>query len=153
MRMRKFAVWAMFAGLALASASQTSALAEVLITEAEAKLPDAPNVGMTMRGLTRGPGVEQLSPNPNQGVNSPLPLRIKFQIRNKVEIDPASVKLTYLKAKPVDLTERIKKHLTPDGIAIDKAEVPPGVHMLRLDLKDKQDRVGTLIIKLTVAGK
>jgi hypothetical protein len=151
--MRKFGVWALFGGLALGGLWQTSALAEVLITEAEAKLPNSINVSMNMRGLTRGPGIEQLSPHPDQSVNSPLPLKIKFQIRNKVAIDLMSVKLIYLKATPVDLTERIKKHLTPDGIEMDQAEAPAGTHVLRLDLKDKQGRVGTAIIKLTVARK
>jgi hypothetical protein len=140
-------------GLALACVCQPCASAEVLITEAEGKLPPTTVVGMTMRGLTRGPGIEQLSPSPDKGVTSPLPLKIKFDIRNKVEIDPASVKLMYLKATPVDLTERIKKHITPAGIEMDQAEVPPGTHTMRLDLKDKQGRVATAIIKLTVTAK
>jgi hypothetical protein len=125
---------------------------EVLITQAESELPATPNVAMTTRGITRGPGIEQASPNPDQRVVSPLPLKIRFQIRNKIEIDPASIKLVYLKATPVDLTDRIKAHIKPDGIEMDQAEVPPGAHSLRLDLKDKQGRTATAIIKLTVAG-
>ena len=84
---------------------------------------------------------------------SPLSLRVKFQIRNNVEIDLASIKLTYLKARPIDLTDRIKAHIKPDGIEMNGAEVPPGTHSLRLDLKDKQGRVAAAIIKLTVAGQ
>ena len=151
--MRKIVVRVMFIGLALVWLWQESALADVLITESEAKLPAQPKVTTITRGLTRGPGIEQLSPNPDQGAHSPLPLKIKFLIRNKVEIDSASVKLVYLKAMPIDLTERIRKHLTLDGIEMDQAEVPRGIHMLRLDLKDKQGRVGTAIIKLTVIDK
>jgi hypothetical protein len=63
------------------------------------------------------------------------------------------VKLVYVKANPVDLTSRIRKHLKPDGIVMDQAEVPPGVHLLRIDLKDMQGRVGSAVIKLTVADK
>jgi hypothetical protein len=128
------------------------AAAEILITKEEAGLPATPAIAMTTRGLTRGPGIEQLSPNPDRPVSSPLPLKIRFQIRNNVEIDPASIKLTYLKMKPIDLTDRIKKYVKPDGIEMNGAEVPPGVHSLRLDLQDKQGRVATAIIKLTVAG-
>mgnify|MGYP003577425241 CR=1 FL=1 len=94
------------------------AMAEVLITKAEAELPAMPNIAITTRGLTRGPGIEQLSPNPDRGVPSPLSLRVKFQIRNHIEIDQASIKLTYLKAKPIDLTDRIKAYIKPDGIEI-----------------------------------
>ena len=125
----------------------------MLITADEAKLPSSVNVGITTRGLTRGPGIEQISPNPETGVASPLPLKIKFDIRNNVEIDPDSVKLTYVKASPVDLTERIKKHITGTGIEMDQAEVPPGTHTLRLDIKDKQGRTGTAMLKIVVGDK
>ena len=151
--MRNVTLGIAFGAMALACLQAPSAIAEVLITESEAKLPAVPNVSITTRGLTRGPGIEQLSPKPDQGVNSPLQFKIKFETRNNVAIDPASVRLIYLKANPIDLTERIKKHITPSGIEMDKAEAPPGTHMLRLDLKDNQGRVGTAIIKLTVMGK
>jgi len=127
--------------------------AEMLISETEAKLPASTDVGMTTRGLTRGPGVEQVSPDPNRGVTSPLPLKIKFIARNNVAIDPDSVKVVYLKAQNVDLTDRIKKYLTPDGIDMAKAEIPPGTHQLRINLKDKNGRTSTATLKLTVAPK
>jgi hypothetical protein len=127
--------------------------AEMLITEAEAKLPASTDVGMTTRGLSRGPGVEQVSPSPDRGVQSPLPLKVKFIARNNVAIDPESVKVTYLKAQNVDLTERIKKHLTADGIDMAKAEIPPGTHLLRINLKDGQGRTSTATLKLIVAPK
>jgi hypothetical protein len=151
--MRILCVWALFCGLALGGLWQTCARAEVLITEAEAKLPNAIDVSMTMRGLTRGPSIELLSPNSDQSVTSPLPLKIKFDIRNRIEIEPDSIKLTYIKANPVDLTDRIKKHVTRGGIEMDRAEVPPGTHILRLDIKDKQGRVGSAMIKLRVNEK
>ena len=125
----------------------------MLITEAEAKLPASSDVAMTTRGMTRGPGVQQISPNPDSGVPSPVPLKVKFVPRNNVAIDPESVKVIYLKSKSVDLTERIKKHMTADGIDMANAEVPPGTHHLRINLKDSQGRTTTATIKLTVAPK
>jgi hypothetical protein len=151
--MQKIIVTVLFGVLALASLAHSGANAEVLITADEAKLPPSGNVPLLTRGITRGPGIEQESPAADRAVTSPLPFKIKFEIRNKVAIDPSSVKLVYLKAAPVDLTERIKKHMTAEGIAMDQAEVPPGVHLLRLDLKDMQGRVATAVIKLTVADK
>ena len=151
--MKKILAGFLFGGLALAGFAQGGACAEVLITADEAKLPPSVNVGITTRGLTRGPGIEQISPSPTIDVASPLPLKIKFDIRNKVEIDPDSVKLTYLKASPVDITDRIKKHITGTGIEMDQAEVPPGTHVLRLDIKDKEGRTGTAMIKLMVSGQ
>ena len=139
---------ALGAGVTLAAGA-----AEMLISETEAKLPASTDVGMTTRGLTRGPGVEQVSPDPNRGVTSPLPLKIKFIARNNVAIDPDSVKVVYLKAQNVDLTDRIKKYLTPDGIDMAKAEIPPGTHQLRINLRDKNGRTSTATLKLTVAPK
>jgi hypothetical protein len=124
--------------------------AEVLITPEEANLPAAANATLSLRGITRGPGIEQASPAPDNPARSPLPLSIKFQVRNNVPIDPASVKLILVKVTPVDLTDRIRPHLKPDGIEMKSAEVPPGIHVLRLDLKDQQGRIGTALIKLTV---
>ena len=99
------------------------------------------------------PASSRESPASNQVAHSPLSFRVKFEPRNKVAIDPATVKLVYLKAAPVDLTERIKSHITADGIVMDQAEVPPGVHLLRLDLKDMQGREATAVITLSVTDK
>ena len=151
--MRNFVFTAFICGLTLGVLGQSQAGAEVLITAEEAKLPASVNAAMNTRGLTRGPGIEQESPSAVQSVKSPLPLKIKFEPRNNVPIDLASVKLVYLKATPVDLTERVKKHIAAEGITMDGAEVPPGVHVLRLDLKDAQGRVATALIKITVADQ
>ena len=127
------------------------AAAEVLITEAEASLPSPADVSLTTRGLTRGPLVEQVTPDPDAApVKSPLPLKIKFQTRNNVPIDKDSVKLTYVRTPNVDLTSRIKPHIGEDGIDMRQAEVPPGKHVIRIDLKDQQGRSSTGTIKLTV---
>ncbi len=58
---------------------------------------------------------------------SPIPLLIKFVPRNNVAIDPASVKLTYLKSKPIDLTKRILSHVTEDGIDMSQAKSRPAL--------------------------
>ena len=150
--MRKLGLVALFVGLTLACLGLT-ARAEVLITAEEAKLPGTVTAPLNTRGLTRGPGIEQEAPAANQSVSSPLKFKIKFEPRNNVPIDLATVKLLYLKATPIDLTERIKAHITAGGITMNQAEVPPGVHMLRLDLKDAQGRIATVMITLTIADR
>ena len=145
---------ALLCGVSLAAFNHSAACAEVLITADEAKLP-APSSSATLptRGLTRGPGIEQESPLPNEIVHSPLPFKIRFAIRNNVDIDRDSVRLTYIRATPVDLTTRIKKHVQADGIVMNQAEVPPGTHLLRLELKDMQGRVSTAVLKLNVTDR
>ena len=140
--------------LGLVAGSGPVMSADVLITEAEAKLPSPGDTMMATRGLTRGPGVEQVAPDPgSKGVKSPLPLNIRFVGRNNVAIDPGSVKLIYLRSPSVDLTERIKAHVTPDGIEMSQVKVPLGTHVLRLDVRDVQGRASTATIKLVVTPK
>ena len=141
-------------GIAILSLAplRTASAADILITEAEANLPSPVDVSLTTRGLTRGPVVEQVTPDPDAApVKSPLPLKIKFQTRNNVPIDKDSVKLTYVRTPGVDLTNRIKAHIGDDGIDMKQAEVPPGNHVIRIELKDQQGRSSTATIKLSVA--
>jgi hypothetical protein len=142
------------ASLACAQAPAASA-AEVLITAAEAKLPasaDPAALGLGMRGLTRGPAVEQISPDPrSKNLKSPLPLEIKFIAHNETTVVPDSVTVTYLKTPTVDLTARLKGHITANGIDLTDCQVPPGNHLIRVEIRDSQGRKGTGIIKLSVA--
>jgi hypothetical protein len=138
-------------GLALGYAPAASAT-EVLITTAEAMLPDLSGSALSMRSLTRGPAVEQISPVPrSKGTKSPLPFQIRFTAHNDTTVVPDSVKITYLKSPAVDLTPRLKAHITPTGIEMSDVEVPPGTHMLRVEIRDSQGRSGTGIVTLTVA--
>ena len=52
--------------------------------------------------------------------------------------------MTYLRTPDVDLTPRIKPFVSDNGIDIPSAVVPAGAHILRVDLKDSDGRVGTL---------
>lgn len=127
-------------------------LAQVLISDAEAKLPQAQESGMATRGITRGPGIEVVSPAiGTTNVKSPIPLEIKFIGRNNVAVDPATVKLTYVKFPTVDLTDRVKSYVTKDGLKMDAAVVPPGNHVLRLEVRDTEGRSATSTITLSVA--
>jgi hypothetical protein len=51
----------------------------------------------------------------------------------------------------VDLTERLKVFVQPAGIDMPDASLPPGEHMLRVDLKDSDGRPGSTSFVLKVA--
>jgi hypothetical protein len=129
----------------------TSASAQQLITEAEAALPPSTDLGMLRRGITRGPQIEVISPSAVGVMSSPIALTVAFKARNTTKIDVRSVKITYLKARLVDLTPRVKWYISEEGIDMQYAEVPPGEHWVRVDVKDSQGRASTEIIKLSVA--
>lgn len=96
--------------------------AEVLITQREAKLSDDDTL---KRGTLPGPKVLLVSPKRGAGaVKSPVALEIRFEPRGDVGIDLNSLAVTYMKTPPVDLTERVKEFVRPDGIVMPTAEIP-----------------------------
>jgi hypothetical protein len=128
----------------------THAFGEVLITPSEAALPPSVDASLDRRGMTRGPSLDQISPNPTMSVRSPLALKIKFTAHNNTKVESTTIKASYLKLMPVDLTERLRKYTSSDGIDMPDAEVPPGTHLLRLELKDSLGRTSVSVIKLIV---
>jgi hypothetical protein len=136
----------------LFAAGEASAF--VLITAQEAALPDAAGAQqLDRRGVTRGPKILVLSPAPDAGVvRSPLNLLLKFEAYGGAAIDPLSVKVTYLKAPAINLTQRISNSVTSSGIEVQAAEVPAGTHHIRVEIKDNAGRVGSVVFPLMVAN-
>jgi hypothetical protein len=128
----------------------THVFGEVLITPSEAALPPKVDIGLERRSITRGPSLDQISPNPATTVRSPLALKIKFTAHNNTKVEPTTMKASYLKLTPVDLTERLHKYTSSDGIDMPDAEVPSGTHLLRIELKDSLGRTSVSVIKLIV---
>ena len=122
--------------------------AEVLITQQEAMLP--PDTGSKQRGLTRGPSIILVAPTTNASVPSPFELKVKFEGHGGAKIDPDSVIVTYKCIPAVDLTQRVRPYVRADGIDMTAAEAPPGVHRIKVELKDTDGRVGTAEFALTV---
>lgn len=137
---------------ALAFAASGMAQAQLqLITPDEAKLPNAAQV--TTRGVTRGPGVKQVSPDPAaKGLKGPVDLKIAFEPRGGAKIDADSVTLTYMKTPAVDLTSRVKSGIKADGIDVSKATLPPGDHQIRVTVKDSEGRQTSQTVSINVAN-
>jgi hypothetical protein len=137
----------------LFATGQTRAI--VFITAQEAALPDDA-VGarqLDRRGVTRGPKIRIISPAPDAGVvRSPLNLLLKFETYAGAAIDPLSVKVSYLKTPAVNLTQRISTLVTSSGIEVHAAEVPPGTHHIRVEVKDDAGRVGSIVFPIIVVN-
>jgi len=122
----------------------TPAGAIQLVTEQEAALPPNHLPGLELRGSpTRRPSAVVVSPPPSAGVmKSPLNLKVKLQAFGGAKIDPDSIVVTYKKTPMIDITQRIMPFISADGIEVPEAEVPPGLHEFRIELKDKEGRLG-----------
>jgi hypothetical protein len=152
--MKRFLATAVFLSLPFVLAVPAPANELQLITQAEASLPAAPATQIAMRGLTRGPSVDQLSPSPTALVPvGPLMFDIAFEAHNGASVDPTTVKLTYLKQPAIDLTQRLRPYITAAGIKASDVDVPPGVHAIRIDLADTQGRTSSTVVMIQVTAK
>ena len=139
----------MSAGLLLLLAASMTAQAVELITDEEAARPDMP---AATRGVTRGPAIAQESPAADGGaVHSPIRLKVALKARGGARIDPASVRLTYLKKPMLDLTARVKPGISETGIALDDVTLPPGLHRVLVHVADSEGHETEAELKLDVA--
>ena len=134
-----------------ATAMPIPARAAPLITAEEAALPPqkgaVPNSG---RGITRGPKIQV--PDAETGAQtSPMHFQVKFQTFGGSSIDLEALKVTYLKTPVVDLTPRIKPFAQPNGIDMPDAQLPPGDHLVRIDIKDSDGRAASMSFLLKIA--
>lgn len=126
----------------------------VLITETEAGLPSAAALpDMAFRaGVTRGPKVVVVVPTTNDvGGHSPVHVEVRFEAHGGAKIDPRSIKITYLKNPVVDLTERVKPFIGAGGLDVPAAEVPPGSHPIRVEVRDSDGRSGSASFTLKIS--
>ena len=127
------------------------ARAAPLITAEEAALP--PQKGAVLnsgRGITRGPKIQV--PDAETGAQtSPMRFQVKFQTFGGSSIDLEALKVTYLKTPVVDLTPRIKPFAQPNGIDMPDAQLPPGDHLVRIDVKDSDGRAASMSFLLKIA--
>ena len=121
-----------------------------LITEEEAKLPPPKGaVAADRRGILRGPKIDFVSPA--EPMRSPVHLQLRFEAFGGAKIDPTSIKVLYLRTPNVDLTPRIKQFVIPTGIDIPDTELPPGEHMVRVDIKDTDGRPASTSFVLRIS--
>jgi len=126
-----------------------TAAAVDLITEEEARLPATPKMA-TRGGITRGPSIKVVSPNPDGQVKAPFTMKVEFQPHGGSKIDANSVKVTYLRKPAVDLTPRLKTAISESGINLGDANVPAGAHDIKIDVTDAEGRTKSETVSFTV---
>lgn len=138
----------LFAGCILALIANGPAPAgETLIKPEEAALPPAPSLPKT-RALTRKPEVVLISPDAT--AHSPFELRLKFRAHGGSRIDPNSFRLIYLKSPNVDLTQRVRRYVTAQGLEMPDAEAPAGQHAIKALISDSENREGSTVFTLNI---
>ncbi len=145
MKVRGFLLVMLSMGLVTITAN-----AAPLITAKEAKLPDAAG-GLNTRGISRGPGIKIISPEPGSPSKGPFEFKVDFEPRGGSSIDKSTVKVIYMKSPIVDLTPRIKGSLSDSGFDLKNAEIPPGEHQIKIVVQDSEGREGSTVTTLVGA--
>jgi len=148
-------IWSCIAIAAAAPCAAIAAAPVVLITGGESALPNAPAsaeaANPRTRGMFRPPDIVQVSPAPNgTAMRAPFPFKIEFTPHHGSAVDVSTVKLTYMKIPPVDLTQRFRSYLSASGIFIPAAQLPPGVHTIRIEVADSDGYPNTALVTLKV---
>lgn len=115
-----------------------------LVTEDEARLPDATN--LLTRAITRGPAVRLASPAevPAQS----FPLEIRLEARGGGRLDPTSLRVEYLKNPVVDVTARISGLVRDGVITAPAVRLPAGLHRFRVSVTDSEGRAGNAVLEI-----
>jgi hypothetical protein len=148
---RWISVWlGLFAAIVIAVPLKAGA-GVILITPEEAKLPASKQMQLaSSRAITRGPRIE-VSNLDDGKLHSPLHFKLRFVAFGGSSVDINTLTVTYLRGQNIDLTERIRPFVRSTGIDIPDAEVPPGEHAIRVDLKDSDGRSATANFVLAVS--
>lgn len=145
----KLGGFVLFGGVMLALGA-ASVFAAPLITAREARLPDAAGA-LNTRGISRGPAIKVISPEPASQNKGPFDFRVEFSPRGGAKIDTSSVKVIYLKSPAVDLTSRVIGSVTEGGIDFKNAEIPPGDHQIKISVQDSDGRETSALTTLVGA--
>ncbi|MGO9016091.1 MAG: hypothetical protein ACLQF0_14065 [Dissulfurispiraceae bacterium] len=123
--------------MAIALSFCSAASAVVLLTKEEGAMQEAPKgVYEVSRPLNNGPKIMIVIPEANHEYRSPLAIEVRFIPREDSEVDLSQFKVECLKFFNIDITDRVKRYTTKQGVKVDRAELPVGNHKLRLTIGD-----------------
>lgn len=123
-----------------------------LITVEEAAAPDLdPSAWHVEVGRPdEGPEIEVISPHMGVTIKGPVPIDVRFIKKDNRDIDPATIKVEYLKFLTIDLTPRVQDYLSKEGIKVPNANLPAGTHTIRFSVGDTTGVVTKLIFTFEV---
>jgi hypothetical protein len=84
-------------------------------------------------------------------LKAPFPIQILFRAREGAVIVPESLRILYGFMR-IDITERLtaRAKVTPAGIVVESAAIPPGNHRLLIRVSDDRERQGEAELRFAV---
>jgi len=126
----------------------------VLVTEQEARLPDAKAPPyedfLRHRGLfdsfrqfsapkeaeaSRGPEISLVRPKDGGTYAGPFEIDVRFVPRTG-SVDLNTLNVEYVKLWGINITERVRPYITKEGIRLQNAQFPSGQHRIKISIAD-----------------
>lgn len=125
-----------------------------LITEEEARMEPYAGAMMMMRAMG-GPVIKVVRPDQADGqqvpvLGRPVHISVRFEPLSNAKVDMASLKVVYLKLWGIDITDRLKPYVSGEAIDAPEADIPPGEHSIRVDIKDTSGRQSSQVFRFVV---
>ena len=79
-----------------------------------------------------GPDIDIEKPGLDQALQPPLDIAISFIARH-APVDLSTFRVTLVKLVNIDLTDRVRQHLSVEGLRLTQVQLPSGEHIVRLD--------------------
>jgi len=96
-----------------------------------------------------GPDIDIEKPGLDQALQPPLDIAISFIARH-APVDLSTFRVTLVKLVNIDLTDRVRQHLSVEGLRLTQVQLPSGEHIVRLSLSDQAGGVTVKEIILRV---
>jgi hypothetical protein len=97
------------------------------------------------------PNIDLVTPKLDGLVQSPTPIKLKFQAKPPSAIKPETFKIFYGSFQ-IDVTERLlgSVKVEPAGFNVDDVALPKGAHKLTLNIQDSDGRIGQRVYEFEV---
>lgn len=101
--------------------------------------------------VSGAPEISVVKPSVSAAIKTPVDIQMGFHSKDGSGIDASSFRVLY-GFFGLDITNRILKHGVPteEGIKVNHADIPQGVHRLVIQVSDKRQRKGQTEIDFKV---
>ena len=147
-------VMALFLALLVGPSAWGQIRPVILVTEREARLPDAAAPPyedfLKQRGLfdsfrqfstpkapepPRGPEIALIRPRDGATYTGTLDIEVRF-IPRAAPVDLSTLNVEYVKLWGIDITGRVRPYATVEGIQLQNAQFPSGSHRVKISVGD-----------------
>jgi hypothetical protein len=130
--------------------SRQDAAPVVSSADGQRRLSLPPGRGKGAAAPDRGPEIIVISPAEGQVHSGPLDIDIRFRAEDDSPIDLSTLKVTYGRLLPLDITPRVLPYASPEAIQVHRASFPAGTHTIRISVADTRGRVASRTLTLVL---